>query len=487
MTLLLIRPTESSSTPTPGPWSYDDYFVHVSEYGAVGDYNVSSGAGTDDTAAIQAAIDSTAPGQVNAGKAVLFGRKRYKTTAPLSIPFDNCVLYAPNPIRGAAVGNQSPGWPAIDFHGGATDDCIRTEGGLPPSGSPVRSVSNFHMEGLRIVDRRVSPTGGDGLQLNRTVNHTVVRHCSFHGFPTGASVRVQAQSGSSSDCVDLEHLWVTGSQYGIWAGNIDNQLDIRQIKCDTPAGSPMLAVIRVQNTSCIPRIQSVKHENSTQCVTVEIASVSNGAIVDGIVSRIGNTSGYVVKLDGSASGIHLRGIWRHHSGKLLQVIGANAAQTIDTGTRLESWIGGGSVWRFNQAGLYGDSSTPSTARLGVTGQLYVSGTPNVLAGANNAKMAVRTDSTSAPALTVHQLTGQTSALQSFYDTGGTVLAQVTAAGNVVANQNVQLGGATKTVGFYGSAGTAKPTVTGSWADGSAGASLAAALAALGLLTDSTTP
>lgn len=41
-------------------------------------------------------------------------------------------------------------------------------------------------------------------------------------------------------------------------------------------------------------------------------------------------------------------------------------------------------------------------------------------------------------------------------------------------------------GFYGTTPVAKPTVSGSWADGSAAQSLAAALETLGLITDSTT-
>ncbi|MDT3724888.1 glycoside hydrolase family 55 protein [Streptomyces sp. DSM 41972] len=42
------------------------------------------------------------------------------------------------------------------------------------------------------------------------------------------------------------------------------------------------------------------------------------------------------------------------------------------------------------------------------------------------------------------------------------------------------------VGFFGTVAVEKPTASGSWSDGSAGASLAAALATLGLITDSTT-
>ncbi|MEU7416673.1 hypothetical protein [Streptomyces antibioticus] len=49
-----------------------------------------------------------------------------------------------------------------------------------------------------------------------------------------------------------------------------------------------------------------------------------------------------------------------------------------------------------------------------------------------------------------------------------------------------LDGAANTVGFFGAAAVGRPVVSGSWADGSAGESLAAALAVLGLITDSTT-
>lgn len=49
-----------------------------------------------------------------------------------------------------------------------------------------------------------------------------------------------------------------------------------------------------------------------------------------------------------------------------------------------------------------------------------------------------------------------------------------------------LDGAANTVGFFGAAPVGRPAVAGSWTDGSAGESLAAALATLGLITDNTT-
>lgn len=45
---------------------------------------------------------------------------------------------------------------------------------------------------------------------------------------------------------------------------------------------------------------------------------------------------------------------------------------------------------------------------------------------------------------------------------------------------------TQTLGFYGDVGTVKPTITGARDDGTALASLLTALAAQGLLVDSTT-
>lgn len=50
-----------------------------------------------------------------------------------------------------------------------------------------------------------------------------------------------------------------------------------------------------------------------------------------------------------------------------------------------------------------------------------------------------------------------------------------------------LDGATNTAAFFGASPVGRQAVSGSWADGSAGESLAAALATLGLITDNTTP
>ena len=56
-----------------------------------------------------------------------------------------------------------------------------------------------------------------------------------------------------------------------------------------------------------------------------------------------------------------------------------------------------------------------------------------------------------------------------------------------ANPIHRLDGNANTAGFFGATPAGRQAVAGSWADGSAGVSLAAALATLGLITDNTTP
>jgi hypothetical protein len=51
----------------------------------------------------------------------------------------------------------------------------------------------------------------------------------------------------------------------------------------------------------------------------------------------------------------------------------------------------------------------------------------------------------------------------------------------------RLDGATNQAGFFGATPVGRRTVSGAWTDGSAGESLASALAELGLITNNTTP
>lgn len=59
--------------------------INVKDYGAVGDYNENTGAGTNDTAALQAAIDAAAALPKNG--AVFIPSGNYKITAALEVPY----------------------------------------------------------------------------------------------------------------------------------------------------------------------------------------------------------------------------------------------------------------------------------------------------------------------------------------------------------------------------------------------------------------
>lgn len=69
---------------------------------------------------------------------------------------------------------------------------------------------------------------------------------------------------------------------------------------------------------------------------------------------------------------------------------------------------------------------------------------------------------------------------------GEIFAEAAAfSSNLTASGNASLASATGTLGFYGAAGTAKPTISGAKGGNAALGSLITALAALGLITDTT--
>lgn len=70
-------------------------------------------------------------------------------------------------------------------------------------------------------------------------------------------------------------------------------------------------------------------------------------------------------------------------------------------------------------------------------------------------------------------------------TGVAVSQPATFANSVTAAANASLAGASSTLGFYGSAGTTRPTVSGAKGGDAALGSLIGALAALGLIVDAT--
>jgi pectate lyase-like protein len=380
VSVLMAPPVAPPPPPPPPPsdaYAWDDHFANVRGFGTVGDYVVATGAGTDDTAAIQAAIDSTVTGGVNEGKMTLLAGGRYKTTAPLVVKQGTSLMSA-HLVRTSAVGSQVTKYGVtIDFHGGPADNAIQA------IGTTQQSVSRCAVQGFKIVDRRVNPTGGSGVYFEKVVNQSVIRHMDIHGFPTGSSVRITAQSGNSSDCLTIEDIWALGSQYGINVNKIDNTCFIRDIKIDSLSTQPLLAGIRVSEINGVVLINGVKHENSkATAVTIQLDTIFMGTVIDGVISRVG-AGGPVVSITGTnvGSGVTVRGLQRQQSGTLLEVGG----NTI-TGTRLPFWVGGSDGIWINGAQIVGQfdiwgllnlpsalklSSAPPTGRMGFYGKTPV--------------------------------------------------------------------------------------------------------------------
>jgi len=236
-------------------------------------------------------------------------------------------------LRNMAVSSQLSRYASsIEFCGDATSNAIQA------IGTVQQSVSRCAVERFSVIDRRAGPTDGCGVYFEKVVNQTVIRNMDIHGFPSGASIRVTAQSGNTSDCVTIDDIWALGSQYGVDISNIDNTCLIRDIKIDSASTQPLLAGIRVGALNAVCVITGVKHENSKATAsTVQLDVNSLGVIIDGVISRIGVNGGPVVTLSAGnvGSGVTIRNLKRQFSGVLL----ASGANTI-TGTRLPFWVGG---------------------------------------------------------------------------------------------------------------------------------------------------
>lgn len=326
------------------PSSWASHLVDVKDFGAVGDGIA------DDTPKIQAAINSTAWNAVNGGKLVLLSGGKYKTTAPLNMVEGGCITQV-SPLRGL----PSPYLASIEFYGGPSDNCIQA------IGSAAHRLSRCIVERFRINDRRVSPTGGNGVYYENVDNQTWVRNMDIVGFPTGASVRITGVS-NTSDCIVVDDIWGIGSKYAVNADNMDNDIFIRDIKCDSFSTDPLIAAIRVSriNGACI--ISGIKHENrKASAVTIQLDTVFNNTLIEGVISRVGAGGAAVsmVAPAGSGSSVAIIGVQREFSGTLLDIPGRPAL----TGTRLPIWVGGSDGYQVNGARVVGQYDAWTRLRL----------------------------------------------------------------------------------------------------------------------------
>ena len=165
-------------------------FVTVEEFGAVGDWDYATQTGTDDTAAIQAAIDFCELVASNANAIALTPGKSYRATALLR-------------AQGAVVIMALGGVPGSSANRGARIVADHTGGGIIFDGYNAASTQEGSGCGLAgvMVEKAGGRNGGTAVEFYTTDNSNVV------GFTVMEDTLV---IGASSSGVNGEGLWAKG-------------------------------------------------------------------------------------------------------------------------------------------------------------------------------------------------------------------------------------------------------------------------------------
>ena len=177
-----------------------EQYISVKDFGAVGDWNgtqSSPGTGTDDTAAIQDAIDYC----IANGAGLFFPPGRYRTTAPLVIDrsFNN-----EDPINGsmygiALLGADPASCQIASDHNG---ECIKFTGG---SGAGWHTF--FYIDGLGLLKANYGRNAGSvGLSMDQAAFFSINRF-DMYGFQYGI-YGIDCLSGSFEDGT------IRGNNYG---------------------------------------------------------------------------------------------------------------------------------------------------------------------------------------------------------------------------------------------------------------------------------
>jgi hypothetical protein len=397
--------------------------LDVRDFGAVGDYLVATGVGTDDTAAFPAAINAAA------GRVVYLPPGRYKTTAPLVLK-QGTHLTGPFELRRGSISLDATRASTIAFHGGATDNAVEAIG-------TVTSASRVIVENLTIHDHRTSKTtaddGSHGIYFEEVVNQTVIQHCDIRGFDAGSSIKVTATPGNSSDCVYIDDIWCLDNIYGIDIDRVDNNCVIRRIQADN-TDELTEAVIRVGSISAVLLIEEVKHESSGANPSIVIDG-GPGVLINGLISRAG-TGGPVVQINGTGSGVLLQNIRRENTGVLVKTTDGVQDKEL-TGLRLPYWVGGADGIAINEARLYGLTTGGAEADVFTDGRLHAS----TAAVGDTGKLSVKSDTTSQKALTVTAPASHAADYLRIYDSSAVSLVRVDSTGQLLANKGLTLAGA----------------------------------------------
>ena len=190
--------------------------LNVKHFGATGDGT------TDDTAAIQAAIDAGDQDSFPDGTIpIFFPSGRYRCNNTLTV-YDHTQLIG---SRGIDTGAE------IWFYGGATDNCMESD---PAATATEKGM--FWMENIRVADKRTTPTSGSGLVLENFKNGSYIAHCFFMDFPTN-QVHIRTDVGANSDRFVIFRTWFSNTatqtnSVGLLVERFTNSLAIRDCYFD---------------------------------------------------------------------------------------------------------------------------------------------------------------------------------------------------------------------------------------------------------------
>lgn len=200
-----------------GRWAYtgskwfglNGEVANVKEFGAVGDGNLlGGGSGTDDTAAIQAAIDEV---ESNGGGIVYFPPGTYRITAALTIQRSGVILQGSGTARGT---NALVGGSQLDATGAAITALSITDG------DPADTLpGQVKVRDLAIVGRDQT-NGAIGIRIDGvkrwSIEACTISNCQYGIYAGDTAAGEGAHWGQVVDCRISQIAGSAGGGIGIW-------------------------------------------------------------------------------------------------------------------------------------------------------------------------------------------------------------------------------------------------------------------------------